>query len=710
MKHLRGHILIVVIILAIYLVTAFWLDQDNRREHERDFNEQQAMQTRLSAQSIEDRFNWLANEYSTLAKYSMPRYLTGDYSSADLTDLLTHSVSDDELTIAFFQTIDSFDLLYQHPAAPPVSEYLQTWLLNYWDQLAAGDEYDPVVTQFIATADQQLFGLLIPVFRDDARRDFAGILGLVLDFNPILEKYIIPVRSGQYGAAWVQDAEGLVIYDHEPETVGANVIDISATYPDLRRVIELMFVHDQGFDEYEYTVELGGAVERKLVAWSTAYVGNQRLTVALSAPDTEINANMLQFRKQSILLGVVLVLTLAVTTGYLYRTQRRTLEQLVTTRTRELESLTDKLEQRVNQRTRQLDQERTQLAIILEAMDDGVVFRQKNEIVYTNPALSRLVGFNVDEITRDPDTVFAHITSPIEPAQMAIMNQTYDKASERRSIWRAECQIKHKNDHLIDVHIYMAQLQNSDGEIEGTVEIIRDITREKMLAQQRDEFITNAAHELRMPLSNLKTRLYLLKRQPDRLHEHLEIVQRATDDLAELVGDLVDMAHFNKGNIQLNRRSIVLQHVIQSTISIQGPHAFRVRVTLENNQPPEPIRIFADYQRLIQTFNNLLANAINTTTPDGHVVVKLFTETTTVHQWAVIQVQDNGPAISHEQLSLIFEPFYRPSEGSLKHTGMDLALAKQIIEGHGGTISASSNPGEGNTFTIQLPIEPNGAK
>jgi signal transduction histidine kinase len=259
----------------------------------------------------------------------------------------------------------------------------------------------------------------------------------------------------------------------------------------------------------------------------------------------------------------------------------------------------------------------------------------------------------------------------------------------------------------------MAEVRGPDDQLIGTVEIVRDTTLEKALHRQRDTFITNAAHELRGPLTNLKARLYLLRRQPEKLHEHVEMVERATDHMAEMVQDLVDLAQFTKGNLKLNRRTIDLHHVIQSTLSIQQPHAFRVRVDLRQNFPDTPIYINADHQRLMQTFNNLIANAIQATTPDGRVEITVSVPNNGHSQWVTIQVHNNGPALDQKQMALIFEPFFRPSEGDVKRTGMDLALSKQIIEEHGGSITVSSNPKTGTTFTIQLPLqlpEPNGSK
>ncbi len=719
MKQLRGHIFVAGIIIVTYIILALWFDRAAIRQHEKDFNAQQALQIQLSARSIEDHFEWLQGEMILLGQYTLPHYLRTGYSAESVTALFEARAqtvySDEELMIGFFTDPDTSFALYVNSSATPsqAEPLLKEWLSTYWETVEATQTL--FVTPFTVLEDRQIYGILLPVFTltNGSRPDtFQGIMVTMLNFEPVLERYVIPVRSGDFGAAWVHDAEGLVIYDHEPETVGDNVLAISEPYPDLRRVIDTMQIEDSGQDEYRYTVRLGGDVKRKLVAWSTVYLGNQRLTMALSAPDSEINANMTFFRGQVVALGVLLTVALVASSSLIFLNRNRNLTRLVTERTRELEDLTAKLEQRVARRTHQLDQERAQLKTILEAMTDGVIFRKQHNVVYVNSRLSDLTGYTMDEILADPESVFTTVTSSLEPAQMAMMGEKYRRTVQSQGVWRIEGQLTRKDGTLFDAGIYLAEVRDADGQLIGHVEIIRDTTREKALHRQRDTFINNAAHELRNPLANLKTRLYLLKRQPEKLHEHLEIVERATDHMSELVQDLVDLAHFTKGQLQLNRRPIDLHHVIQSALSIQQAHAFRVRVGLKKELTDSPIYIHADHQRLMQTFNNLIANAIQATTPDGQVEITVSMPNNGHSQWVTIQIHNNGPTLDQEHLALIFEPFFRPSEGDVRRTGMDLAISKQIIEEHGGSISVSSRPAEGTTFTIQLPLylsEPNSA-
>jgi PAS domain-containing protein len=390
LKQFRGYVVIATVILALYAALALWLDRQATRQHENTFNDEQALQMQLSAQSIADHFRWLSGEMTFAATCIIPQYLSGD-TSLNTTDAIISAAVDNRLPIeglavGFFATPDIPLLVHAQPGADGelATSLLEDWVRTYWDTAKAKDRY--FVTPFYVTDEYQLYGLLVPVYGGD---QFEGMVGTTLDFGPVLERYIVPIRSGKYGAAWVQDANSLVIYDHEAETIGQYVTEIAQPFPDLARLNQRLMTEDEGQGEYHYTVEPGGEVARKLVAWSTVYLGDQRLTLALSAPDTEVSAGLAITREPTVLLGILLGVTLVASGGLFYFFQQRTLQNEVLARTQELEQLTATLEQRITRRTAQLEQERAQLKTILEAMDEGLLYRQGQQIMYANPSLTR---------------------------------------------------------------------------------------------------------------------------------------------------------------------------------------------------------------------------------------------------------------------------------------------------------------------------------
>jgi two-component system phosphate regulon sensor histidine kinase PhoR len=112
--------------------------------------------------------------------------------------------------------------------------------------------------------------------------------------------------------------------------------------------------------------------------------------------------------------------------------------------------------------------------------------------------------------------------------------------------------------------------------------------------------------------------------------------------------------------------------------------------------------VFGDYQRLVQTFGNLISSAVHFSPPGGRVQVRLFTRSNGRGSWAVIQVQDGGPGIPPDQLAFVFDPFFRASEGDASTTGLELTVARHIVELHRGLLTVESDAQVGNTFTLQL--------
>lgn len=701
MRQFRGYVVIAIMIVATYVVLALWLDREAVRQHENKFNQQQALQMQLSAKSIEAHFAWIQREMRLAASFLIPYVLAGDVPDSIITAVTSPASYDlypeEEVALSFFFPPRTTLPFYRAPGEVGQQGYdlLAEWLQTYSDEIK--DTNTLFVTPFYATPDHQLYGILAPVV--NSKGEFSGILGIALDFAPVLDNFVIPVRSGQHGASWVQDASGYVIFDHEPGIISQNMNDLARPYPDFQQLNRRLMTEDSGQGEYHATVDSQGEIVRKLAAWSTAYLGNQRLTIVLSAPDTEINSDLAFSRGQSVLLGILLGITLFASGGLFYISRQRTLQKEVAARTQELERLTADLEQRVAYRTSELEQERAQLKTILEAMDDGLLYRQGQQIIYANSALTRLLGYTYDELRSRTVEVFQTVSSASDRFFLASWQAHQKHGATLNTVWRQETTLKRQDGSLFDASIYMAPVYDRQNQPIGTVEIIRDVSREKTLQAQRNRFITNAAHELRRPLTNLKTRLYLLGRQPDKLHEHVEIIQKATDDMAELVQDLVDMAQLASHKLQLNYRDIVLQHVLQSALDIQQGHAFRVRVKLNVDIPESPIFTSADYQRLTQTFNSLIAHAIQSTAPDGNVVVRLYTQS----DRAFVEIDNDGPVIDPAHISYIFEPFFHPSEGDIQRTGMGLALAQQIIEQHGGQITVKSSA-EINRFTVQIPL------
>lgn len=375
------------------------------------------------------------------------------------------------------------------------------------------------------------------------------------------------------------------------------------------------------------------------------------------------------------------------------------------------------LEARVAERTAALAGERARLSAILDAMGEGVLYDETpldtppptmvESVVYINPAFTRITGYSLFDAVDTPQFFMSLLASGLPFEKLRAISMA---ALQANNLWQTEFKLRRKDGTVIDAHVTLSGVRDSENHLIGTVALIRDVSQEKALQAQRDRFIANASHELRTPLTNVKLRLYLMRRQPDLMDEHLAVLEHVTNQMHELVEDLLDVARFERGIYQLELVPVELQMLIEDVVSVQKPHAERKTITLEQRAPVQLLTIRADYSRMVQVLTNLVVNAINYTPEGGHVTVEADPDPEAPDTMAVVRVLDTGVGMAAEQLVHIFEPFFRINVGPIRGTGLGLSIARELVQLHGGHIDVESRVGVGTVFTIRLPLwKPNGS-
>ncbi|MBW1940473.1 MAG: GHKL domain-containing protein, partial [Deltaproteobacteria bacterium] len=178
---------------------------------------------------------------------------------------------------------------------------------------------------FHVTAEYQMFGMLFPIRIKEKMR---GVMAVVVDLKPMVKRYIAPMRSGKYGAGYLLDGRGIVVYDHETQIIGRSIFDgMHASYPDLMRVDRLLVSESSGMEEYHFTVKRTNRVSRKLIAWHALDVCGKKLVIALSAPDMEINKIVSEDRLLHLILGGSFGLALLGMSILFFRARQQLLDQ-----------------------------------------------------------------------------------------------------------------------------------------------------------------------------------------------------------------------------------------------------------------------------------------------------------------------------------------------------------------------------------------------
>ncbi len=228
--------------------------------------------------------------------------------------------------------------------------------------------------------------------------------------------------------------------------------------------------------------------------------------------------------------------------------------------------------------------------------------------------------------------------------------------------------------------------------------------------KRKDEFLAVLAHELRNPLTPVRYGLDMMRMSPDQpVPEEMQaMMDRKLTHLVRLIDDLMDVSRISRGKIDLRCAHVAFQAALQSAIEASRPQIDSKHHTFAQNIPEEPLWLDADATRIAQVVSNLLNNAAKYTPAGGHIELSAFG----TDSEAIVTISDNGVGIPPEMLPRIFDLFTqveKRGERSGDGLGIGLALARQLVELHEGSIDvASPGAGRGSTFTVRLPLKKDG--
>ncbi len=228
--------------------------------------------------------------------------------------------------------------------------------------------------------------------------------------------------------------------------------------------------------------------------------------------------------------------------------------------------------------------------------------------------------------------------------------------------------------------------------------------REQDRMQVLQDFIRDASHDLKTPLSTINTSIYLLRKYmtTDKQLQQLIKLESHVERLSNLIDDMFDMSRLDLID-SLDRRDLNLIPSLNDAVLSHQFTANAKQITLINNTSVDELTVYADISALQQVFNNIIENAILYTPEEGHIVVTGYIDGDGV----TVTIKDTGMGISDDELPYIFDRFYRGdkarSTSTSASTGLGLSIARKIMALHGGTIEVESQVGVGSCFYIKFP-------
>ncbi len=249
-----------------------------------------------------------------------------------------------------------------------------------------------------------------------------------------------------------------------------------------------------------------------------------------------------------------------------------------------------------------------------------------------------------------------------------------------------------------------------------------ELTRSNEL---KNQWLGMAAHDLRTPLGVIQNYAEFLLEEagPALSVEHrrfLEVIHRSSRFSHRLVDDLLDVSVIESGELRLDLQAVDLGELVEHGVTMHRVLAAKKDIRIALDAPaagPQWPRLLADANKLQQVLTNLLDNAVKFSQPGSGVRVQLqFVPAVVAGSdggHAVVTVTDQGPGIAADELGKLFKPFGRTrvrSTGGEASTGLGLAIARRIVEGHGGEMTLQSTPGHGSCFGFRLPLRPSTAR
>jgi two-component system phosphate regulon sensor histidine kinase PhoR len=350
----------------------------------------------------------------------------------------------------------------------------------------------------------------------------------------------------------------------------------------------------------------------------------------------------------------------------------------------------------------EISKEKDYLQTILKGMVEGVlVVDGRGRILMVNDALRRLLSLSKDVSDK----------MPLEIIRNAELEGAIRKAIQDGENIALELDLNKSGEKTIEVNVVSilpsGRRMDEDGEgIRGAIAVFHDITRMKQLEKIRQDFVANVSHELRTPLTTIKGYAETLLEgglKEDQAFQFVQVIKRHTDRLAKIVEDLLMLSRIETKEFQLKMEATPLQDFVNDIIDFVKEPAERKKISLSRNEIPSSLAVLADRSHLEQILINLLDNAIKYTPEGGRVIVSAVEKDSKDIQFSV---EDNGIGIPKEDLSRIFERFYRVDKGRSKElggTGLGLSIVKHLIQAHGGRVWVESQMGKGSTFYFTLP-------
>ncbi|GAA6620039.1 PAS domain S-box protein [Scytonema sp. NUACC26] len=357
---------------------------------------------------------------------------------------------------------------------------------------------------------------------------------------------------------------------------------------------------------------------------------------------------------------------------------------------------------------KQAETELRNLSTALESAVEGISqFNPERRYIYVNQAYAKIVGYQPQEI------LGTEWQQTIHPEDQEKVMMKYQRMLEHGKA-EVEARGVRQDGSVFDMQVVMVKAWDRHENYKGYYCFVKDISHRREIERIKDEFVSVVSHELRTPLTSIRGSLGLiasgvLSTQPEKAQRMLDIAVNNTDRLIRLINDILDIERIESGKVTMTKQICDVTGLMQQSVEEIQSMADKAGVTLAMS--PILAKLWADPDRIVQTFTNLLSNAIKFS-PQGSTISFSAKEEgsgeQSVHTPSILfTMRDRGRGIPADKIETIFGRFQQVDASDSRKkggTGLGLAICRSIIQCHDGRIWAESTVGEGSTFYISLPL------
>jgi two-component system phosphate regulon sensor histidine kinase PhoR len=347
-------------------------------------------------------------------------------------------------------------------------------------------------------------------------------------------------------------------------------------------------------------------------------------------------------------------------------------------------------------------------AIIYSISDAVLVTDPFDDLVLANESAARTFDFDIDQSKSARTPVAKLLNDPKLIDMIQEMRQSNSRTGRRIVEHQVRTPAGGKTFKVTLSCVADSHTGDGDADVPaGVVAVLHDMTKEREVAEMKNDFVSSVSHELRTPLASIKAYVEMLidgEADDERTkREFYEVIQNEANRLSRLIDNILNISRIESGLVKINKQPQSLTVIIKEALEVIAPQAQQRSISIKEHLTPVFYQTLGDRDMLYQAVLNLLSNAVKYTHEGGTITVETLVDES--KRIVITRITDTGVGIPPKDLPFVFDKFYRCEANSrmAKGTGLGLSLVKQIIEGvHKGRIFVESQLGKGSCFGFEL--------